>query len=149
MATLHGLSNTRIHSLWRKIKDRCNNPKASNYKNYGGRGIKMCEAWGNDFLSFYKWAIENGYEDHLSIERIDVNGNYEPLNCKWITMNEQCRNKRSTKYAVINGEKKPLIEWAELYGISYKTITTRWYRGLRGCALIEPLRKVKNNNHAS
>jgi hypothetical protein len=131
------------------MKDRCNNPNASNYANYGGRGIKLCDVRNNGFMSFYEWANQNGYDDHLSIERIDVNENYEPSNCKWITMNEQCRNKRSTKYAVIDGEEKPLIEWAELYDIRYKTVITRWYRGLRGKELIEPLRKEKKKHQAS
>lgn len=143
MATIHGLSNTRLHSIWRKMKDRRINPNATNYSNYGSRGIKVCDAWNDDFMNFYEWANENGYENPLSIERINVNGNYEPLNCKWITMNEQSRNKRSTKYAVINGEEKPLIEWAELFGISYKTITTRWYRGVKGSDLVGQSKKEK------
>ncbi|WML26308.1 hypothetical protein [Neobacillus sp. OS1-33] len=78
MATIHGLSNTRLHSIWRKMKDRCNNPRASNYMNYGGRGIMVCDEWNQDFMTFYEWAIGKGYEDHLSIERDNVNGNYEP-----------------------------------------------------------------------
>lgn len=143
MAIKHGMSKTRIHSIWRKMRDRCNNPHASNYLNYGGRGISVCKEWDDNFMSFYKWALANEYNDHLSIERIDVNGNYEPTNCKWITLSEQGRNKRSTKYAVINGVKKPLIEWAELHDLSYKTISTRWSRGVRGNELIGPLRKVR------
>jgi hypothetical protein len=142
MATIHGLSKTRIHSIWRKMRDRCNNPNASNYSNYGGRGIIVSNSWNNNFMSFYEWAMSNGYDDHLSIERVDVNGNYEPTNCKWITMSEQSRNRRSTKYVVINETEKPLTEWAELYDLSYKTITTRWYRGIRGPELIAPLKKV-------
>ncbi|WP_066307805.1 hypothetical protein [Bacillus sp. FJAT-29814] len=119
------------------MKDRCNNPNASNYTNYGGRGITVCEQWNNDFMSFFNWANNNGYEEQLTIERMDVNGNYEPLNCKWIDMRAQSRNKQSTVYAEINGIQKPLIEWAEQSGISYKTITTRWYRGWRGHDLIK------------
>jgi hypothetical protein len=141
MATIHGLSKTRLHSLWRKMKDRCNNPMASNYRNYGGRGIKVCPEWNNNFMSFYRWANENSYDECLSIERIDVNGGYNPSNCKWINKKEQCRNKRNTKYAIINGINRPIIEWAELYGIPYKTITSRWYRGWRGQNLIMPTRK--------
>lgn len=109
----------------------------------------ICDEWNNGFIAFYHWAIENGYEDHLSIERVNVSGNYEPSNCKWITMKEQGRNKRSTIHAEIDEEEKPLIEWAELNGISYKTITTRWYRGLRGKELIAPSKKAKHDIQAS
>jgi hypothetical protein len=137
LATIHGLSKTRLHSLWRRMKDRCNNPRASNYFNYGGRGIAVGDEWNHDFMAFFNWANENGYEDHLSIERINVNGNYERTNCKWIHKSAQSRNKRSTVYARINGEEKPLIEWAELNGIPYKTIHSRWYRGWRGYDLIK------------
>lgn len=139
MATTHGLSKSRLHSIWRKMKDRCNNPRASNFYNYGGRGIKICDEWYNDFMVFHSWANNNGYEDDLSIERNDVNGNYEPSNCKWINKSAQSRNKRSTIYAEINGVKKPLIEWAEQFGIPYKTIHSRWYRGWKELDLINPL----------
>ncbi|MGG1678748.1 hypothetical protein ACIFOT_23955 [Neobacillus sp. NRS-1170] len=144
MATTHGLSKTRLHSIWRKMKDRCNNPNASNYANYGWRDITVCDEWNSDFMVFFIWANENGYCDNLSLERIDVNGNYNPSNCKWINKSAQSRNKRSTVYADINGIQKPLIEWAELNGICYKTIHTRWYRGLRGYELIEPLKSRIN-----
>ncbi|WP_052353873.1 hypothetical protein [Neobacillus jeddahensis] len=143
MATLHGLSNTRLHSLWRKMKDRCNNQRASNYCNYGGRGITICNSWNEDFMSFYQWAIANDYNDRLSIERVSVNGNYEPSNCKWIKPREQSRNKRDTQYTEINGVTKTLIEWAEIYDIPYKTIMTRWYRGWRGIALVQPSKKPR------
>jgi hypothetical protein len=140
----HGLSKTRIHALWRKMIDRCNNPMASNYHNYGGRGIKICPEWKDDFLAFFLWAEAHGYKDALSLERIDVNGNYEPLNCKWIEINQQSRNKRDTKYAKINGITKSMVDWAETYDIPYKTIMSRWYRGVRGHDLVQPSRKHRN-----
>lgn len=94
----NGLWNTRIYNIWRNMKGRCYNPKSyKNYKHYGGRGIKVCDEWLNDFKSFYNWSITHGYRDDLTIDRIDVNGNYEPSNCRWITMQEQNRNKRSNK----------------------------------------------------
>jgi hypothetical protein len=139
----HGLSKSRIHALWRKVIDRCNNPNASNYQNYGGRGITIYDVWKGDFVSFYCWAMSNGYDEGLSLERIDVNGNYEPSNCKWIELHEQSRNKRDTKYAEINGVTKPLIEWAELYEMPYKSIMTRWYRGWRGIDLVQPSKKPR------
>lgn len=92
----HNLSGTRLHRIWKDMRRRCNNPNRNNYKNYGGRGIKVCEEW-NDYATFHEWAINNGYSDELSIERIDNDGNYEPINCKWITMDEQKLNTRQNR----------------------------------------------------
>ncbi|MED4351728.1 hypothetical protein P9265_05190 [Schinkia azotoformans] len=141
MATTHGLSHTRIHKIWRGMKDRCSNPNHDRYHCYGGRGIVVCTEWKNDFLSFYNWSMKNGYSDKLSIERKDVNGPYSPENCTWVSRSVQMRNKQDTHYATINGVNKPLIEWAETYKIPYKTIMTRWYRGWRGKELLQPSKK--------
>ena len=93
----HGLKSTRLYSIWADIKTRILNPKNKRYSDYGGRGIDICEEWKNDFMSFYDWAMLNGYSDELSIDRIDNNGNYEPSNCRWVGDTIQARNKRIRK----------------------------------------------------
>ena len=92
----HQQSDTRLYSVWRGMKDRCFRPNAVNYKFYGGRGITVCDEWYNSFEAFYEWAMANGYAENLTIDRIDANGNYEPSNCRWITIQEQQRNRRKS-----------------------------------------------------
>lgn len=93
----HGLVDHRLFGIWSGMKTRCYNENNKDFKDYGGRGITICDEWLADFLCFYNWAMENGYQDDLTIDRMDVNGNYEPSNCKWSTRGEQARNQRRTK----------------------------------------------------
>lgn len=125
----HGEANTRLHIIWKAIKQRCYNPNTKRYKHYGGRGVTMCEEWKNNFLAFYEWAMENGYNDSLTIDRIDVNGNYESSNCRWATYKEQANNKRNRKTFSHNGKKHTLAEWSEITGIKVQTIWARLKSG--------------------
>ena len=120
----HGMRHTRIYNIWRSMRQRCTNPKCINYKNYGGRGIKVCPEW-EQFQTFHKWAIDNGYSDELTIDRIDVNGNYEPSNCRWISYKEQSNNKTNNRRIEVGGEVHTMSEWAEIKGIKVSVI---WYR---------------------
>lgn len=95
--TTHGMSNTRLHRIWHGIKRRCYDPSFKSYNNYGGRGIKVCRAWVDDFMSFYKWSINSGYEDQLEIDRKDNNKGYSPKNCRWTTRTNNNLNRRKSK----------------------------------------------------
>lgn len=127
--TTHNATGTPLFDVWRNIKERCTNPNYKTYGNYGGRGIKVCDEWLESFESFYEWAVNNGYKQGLSIDRIDVDGNYEPSNCRWETNKVQARNKRNTVFLEHNGVRKRLIEWSELLGVNYKTLNWRRYQG--------------------
>lgn len=124
--TTHGMTNSRIYRLWRGIIARCECPgDVKNYIKYGGRGISVCKEW-HKFEPFYEWALENGYRDDLSIERIDNDGDYEPSNCRWATSKEQANNRRNSVIVEYNGESKTLAQWAEEYGILYSTLHSRY-----------------------
>lgn len=94
--TVHGKCDTKLHGVWNTMKQRCSNANNKKYKDYGGRGIAVCAEWQNSFQAFYDWAMSNGYSEGLSIDRIDVNGNYEPSNCRWATAKEQRHNRRDS-----------------------------------------------------
>lgn len=120
--TKHGLCNTRLYKIFSMMKDRCYNKNSKAYMYYGGKGVSICDEWLNDFQVFYNWAIQNGYNDNLTIERMDVNGNYEPNNCKWITQSEQTRNRTNTHFILFNDEKYTLTELSNKLGVSRTTI---------------------------
>lgn len=100
LRTKHNMHKTRLYEVWHAMKDRCYNSHKKAYKNYGGRGITVCEEWRNDFKAFHSWAIANGYDPNAkqgecTLDRIDVNGNYEPTNCQWVSMKVQQNNRRN------------------------------------------------------
>lgn len=137
----HHMSKTRIYKIWCLMTARCCNKKSTSYADYGGRGISICNEWrGKDgFENFLKWSMENGYADNLSIDRINVNGNYEPLNCRWLTLQAQNRNRRSCVYLTYKGETHILTEWAEILGINRSTLSSRYHKGLSVEEMFEPV----------
>ena len=129
-AITHNMSHTRLYRLWGGIKSRCYSKNSSYYKFYGGRGIKICDEWlgKNGFQNFYNWAISNGYNENAkygecTIDRIDVNGNYEPNNCRWITNKEQQINKTNNHFLTYNGKTFTISQWAEKLKINNSSLT--------------------------
>jgi hypothetical protein len=108
--TTHNNSKHPLYRKWQDMKNRCYNKNVQRYECYGGRGITVCDEWKNSFQNYYDWCISNGYEKGLTLDRIDVNGNYEPSNCKYVTQIEQGFNKRNTFYVTINGNKYSLAK---------------------------------------
>lgn len=144
--TRHGKRYDRLYSIWRSMKKRCNNANDDHYYLYGGRGIKVCDEWNSYFIAFYNWAIQNGYNSNLTIDRINPNGDYEPSNCRWSTPKQQGRNRRSNRLITYNGETKSLTEWAEENGINYFQLRNRLDRNWPiEKALKTPLRKRSSN----
>ena len=141
----HGMRNTRLYCIWSGMKSRCYTKTNPAYNRYGGRGISMCEEWNRNFMAFYNWAMDNGYTEGLSIDRIDVNGNYEPYNCRWVTAKEQSDNKRCNILITIGNETLNLQQWCDKIGIKRSTVNTR----VRMCgwsyerALTTPVREHK------
>lgn len=124
----HHKSYTRLYRIYTGMKQRCSNKNLPAYKDYGGRGINVCDEWNNSFEPFYDWAIENGYADNLYIDRIDNDGNYSPDNCRWTDMRAQSINRRNTRMVTLNGETKPLIDWCRERGVNYTTAYLRLYK---------------------
>lgn len=138
-------SKTRLYGIWNHIKTRCLKKYDDRYKDYGGRGITICKEW-LDYENFYNWAINNGYKNNLSIDRINNNGNYEPCNCRWATPKEQSQNTRRNRLIEYNGQKKCLALWAEELKMSYELIRSRLRRSW---TIEEALTTPKNENRAS
>jgi DNA-binding transcriptional MerR regulator len=135
----HSMTGTRLHNIWDTMKARCHRPNSKDYKNYGARGVMVCEEWRNSFEAFYRWATENGYQEDLTLDREDVNGNYEPTNCRWVTTKQQGNNTRVNRHITINGETKTIAEWADLAGVSPKALRYRIESGWEDKDLLVPV----------
>ena len=132
-AKYNGDSKTELYKIWSGMIRRCYNQKMQNYKYYGGRGVCVCDDWRNDengYFNFKKWALENGYKEGLSIERVDYNGNYCPENCTWILQKDQMKNTRRTHKITYNGKTMCLTDWAKELNISRWTLSSRLQRGM-------------------
>lgn len=119
----------RLYSIWHNMKTRCYNPNAEHYAYYGGRGVSVCEEWRNSFQAFFEWAMANGYDDKLTLDRIEASGNYEPSNCRWVDMFTQNNHTSKNHYITHNGETKTTAEWARQYGINSCVFNNRIRRG--------------------
>ena len=141
----HSQYKTRLYHIWQHMKARCNSERNPKYKDYGGRGIKVCNEW-NEFLPFYEWAMANGYSDALSIDRIDNDGDYCPENCRWATNKEQQNNTRKNRLVSYDGKIYTVAELAEKYGIERATMWARVVRGVTGEALTKKPKKTYKEN---
>lgn len=121
----HNKSNTRLYNIWKNMKNRCNNPKNRRHKFYYDKGIKVCNEWQKNFMSFYKWAMENGYKENLTIDRIDNNGNYEPNNCRWATITEQNNNQSNNIRIYYNNITYNVKDFCKKYKIKRCTLMQR------------------------
>lgn len=129
LPTTHGESKTKLYGVWNAMMARCYNPNVDRYPRYGARGIKVCDEWLHNYVAFRDWALSNGYTDGLTIDRIDVNGNYCPENCRWVTKADQMKNTSTNRFLTYNGETHTLSDWARIAGISAPTLNKRLKRG--------------------
>lgn len=126
---MSNLADNKLYKVWYSMKYRCYNPKSNSFKYYGARGISVCNEWFNDFRAFELWAFSNGYAEGLSIDRIDVNGNYCPENCRWSTKIEQCNNMRRNILITYLGKTQTLAQWARELGRQYESLKDSYRRG--------------------
>lgn len=143
--TVHGKCGTRLRNIWGGMKDRCYNPRNNRYIHYGAKGITVCDEWLHNFQAFWNWAMASGYQDDLSIDRIDNDKGYSPDNCRWATRKEQQNNTSSNKSITFNGKTMTLTQWCEKQKISkrkyYDRIESGW--SLEEALELAPRKKTK------
>lgn len=142
--TTHGGTGTRLYTIWLSMRKRCTNSKEKDYQYYGAKGIKISSEWST-FDTFRDWSLSHGYDDSLTIDRIDVNGDYCPSNCRWITFAEQCRNRTNNRQVTINGEAKLITDWIKESPVSMTTVYDRMRKGwpVEDALFITDRRKIR------
>lgn len=123
--TKHGMTGTKLYGVWQGMIRRCTYKKHIDYEWYQSKGISVCDEWGKNFLNFYDWSMTHGYEEGLTLDRIDNNKGYCPENCRWVTPKEQANNRSTNINITYNGETKTLKQWAEFLGINYSCLYGR------------------------
>lgn len=146
----HVKSRERLYPIWYCMIQRCTNPTDSRYHRYGARGISVCEEWANDYRVFREWAYANGYKDDVArgqctIDRIDIDGDYCPENCRWVDNITQCNNKSSNRYVTFKGETHTISEWSKITGINYGTLKDRILKN--GWTIEDALTKSPDDSH--
>ena len=116
---------SKLYKIWNSMKCRCYTISSGAYFKYGAKGIRMCDEWKNDFMTFYNWALANGYSDEMTIDRIDYRGNYEPSNCRWADIRTQANNKSNVRKYEYSGELHTMTEWSEIMNINYGALWER------------------------
>jgi hypothetical protein len=134
----HGCSKDRLYRIWAAMRQRCSDPNRDGYHRYGGRGIKVCAEWDTSFVAFRDWALANGYAEDLTLDRRNNAGNYEPDNCRWLTVKAQLSNMDRSKLVTVDGVTRNVLEWSQVTGIVFSTLYKRYRSGVRGAAFIAP-----------
>lgn len=143
------MRRTRLYTVWSNMKQRCCNPARPDYPTYGGRGITVCPEWVDSFPAFMAWALANGYQDHLTLDRIDTDGPYSPGNCRWATRKAQANNRRTNRLLTLDGKTQSMKQWAEELGMGADTLWRRLHKGWSvERALTEPIQKQKRRVRA-
>lgn len=125
----HCASRTKLHNIWKAMRKRCRNEHNSDFAHYGGRGIFVCPEWDSSFEAFRDWALSHGYEEGLTIDRIDVNNGYSPDNCRFCSMKDQANNRTSNVVVEFDGQSHTIKEWSEILGIPYSRLYMRLKNG--------------------
>jgi len=124
----HGFSNTRLYHIYKGIKQRCHNENNPAYMYYGGKGVSICNEWNCDYLKFKEWSLNNNYDEFVSIDRINPDGNYCPENCRWVSMQKQQNNKLNSMFVTIGDDKLTIAEWADKSKTNKQTLYSKFYR---------------------
>jgi hypothetical protein len=144
---VHGLNNHRLFRIYHHMKQRCQNERNTHYFNYGGRGISVCAEWASSFRAFYNWSMANGYQPELTLDRINVNGNYEPENCRWATREIQANNTTTNIFITHSDETLTLKQWSKKLNLDYNLVKARHRRGWSVSRMFTPHQKTDHKDN--